>query len=470
MRARHVALLPLVALAGCSMEPAYHRTQLPVPESWPTGEAYRGQGESALPAYGYREVFADPRLLAVIDQALAHNQDVAVAVANIAAARAQYHIQRAELLPEVDANASWHQAGGPGTPATASISQLALEGAVSSYEVDLFGRLRSLSGAARSRYLASESAAQATRITLVADVADAWLAYASDNTLLDIARDTASAARDSVRLATQRYNGGIAPRSDLRQAEIVLHTAEADVANQTNAVAQDRNALELLTGGPVDAANLSTSIDDAGSKLREVSAGLDSSILLRRPDIMEAEWNLRAANADIGAARAALFPKITLTGLLGLAAPELGALFSGGSFIWQAGANAGYPIFRGGAGKANVRLSEAQRDAALAQYRKAIESAYRDVANALARRGTIGPQLQASRAGRDAAADNVHLADLRYKGGITSYLEDLTARQALYSAERSYATNKLTEASNLVALYRALGADAGLPGEKTPAQ
>ena len=461
MKRRAIAALALFAVSACSLEPRYARTELPVPPGWPVGDAYLRQSEAALAGYSYREVFADPRLLAVIERALAQNQDLARAAANIAAARAQYRIQRAELLPQLDAGASYRRSGddsggggggGGGSGFSADLS-------VSGYEIDLFGRLRSLSGAARDRYLASEAGARAVRLTLIADVADAWLAHAADSSLLALARDTAEAARESVRLTNRRLQGGIAPRSDLRQAEIVLRTAEADIAAQTTAVAQNRNALELLTGSPVDPAILPAAIEQAGANLREVPAGIDSSILLRRPDILEAEWQLRAANADIGAARAALFPRITLTGLLGLAAPGLGALFSGGSFSWQAGADASYPIFRAGAGKANVRLSEAQRDVALAQYRKAIQSAYADVANALARRGTIQPQLLAVQGGRDAAADNLHLAGLRYRGGITSYLEELTARQALYSAERNLVEARRLRAANLVALYRALGSD-----------
>jgi multidrug efflux system outer membrane protein len=224
-------------------------------------------------------------------------------------------------------------------------------------------------------------------------------------------------------------------------------------------VAQDLNALQLLVGAPVDPANLSPSIEDAGLRLVEVPAGLDSTILLRRTDVIDAEYQLRAANAEIGAARAALFPKITLTGLLGFASNALGSLFDHGNFTWQAGADAGYSVFSGGAGRANLSLSKAQRDAALASYRKAVQSAFADVANTLARRGTIDAQLKAATSGREAAADNAHLATLRYRGGIESYIEELTARQALYSAERSLVQTRLLRASNLVALYRSLGGD-----------
>lgn len=452
---RLAPLLLVAALAACSMEPKYVRTDPPVPPSWPVGDAYLRQSEAALPSYVWQDVFTDPRLRAVIAQALVNNQDLARAAANIAAAREQYRIQRAELFPQLDATGGYRASDGPDS------ASLGLS--IANYEIDLFGRVRAQANSAQNQYFATEAGARATRLTLISDIADSWLAHAADTSLLEIARRTAATARQSVRLTRLRLEGGIAPRSDLRQAEITLHTAEADIAAQTTAVAQDRNAIELLVGGPIDPANLSSGIEDATARIAEVSAGIDSSILLRRPDVLQAEWQLRAANADIGAARAAMFPRITLTGLLGLAAPGLGALFSGGSFSWQAGANANYPIFRAGAGKATVRLSEAQRDAALAVYRKAIQSAFSDVADALARRGTIDAQFAASRAGRDAAADNAALAEIRYRGGISSYLESLTAQQALYNSERSLVNVQRVRGTNRVALYRSLGADSFAP-------
>jgi len=217
--------------------------------------------------------------------------------------------------------------------------------------------------------------------------------------------------------------------------------------------------LQLLVGAPVDPANLPNSIDEAGATLAELPAGLDSSILLRRPDVVDAEYQLRAANAEIGAARAALFPKISLTGLVGFVSNALGSLFTGGAFNWQAGAAASYPIFRAGAGKANVDVTKAQRDAALATYEKTIQTAFREVADALARRGTITDQLAATRDQLDAATDNYKLADMRYRGGIDSYLDSLVAQRSLYSAQQTQINTQLIRASNLVTLYRALGGD-----------
>ncbi len=450
--------IAVLSLGGCSMEPKYARTELPVPGNWPTGDAYLRSSEAALPSYDWHDVFADPRLQALITQALANSQDVKRAAANIEAARAQYQIQRSELLPQLDVSSSYRRSDSSG-PAQDSF---ATQGSISGYELDLFGRLRSLSGAAQDKYFASEAASRATRLTLVADVATAWIKYAADSSLLAIATKTAADARESMRLTKLRLDGGIAPRSDMRQAEIVLRAAESDIAAQTTAVAQDANALRLLAGSEIAPENLSGTIGDAAAQLREVPAGLDSSILLRRPDVLEAEWQLRAANAQIGAARAALFPKISLTGLFGFASTSLGGLFNSGNFAWSAGGTASYPIFNGGGSKAGVALSQAQRDAALASYRKSIQSAFADVANALARRGTIEAQVKAVSQGRDAAADNLHLADLRYKGGRDSYLQELTARQALYTAERTLVTTQLLRSTNLVALYRSLGGDASL--------
>ena len=458
MKRVRVGSLLLAALASaCSMQTAYVRPAAAVPQTWPTGAAYLRQSQAGLPSYDWQHVFADPRLQAIIAQALANSQDLKLAAANIAAARAQYSVQKSELVPDVTGSADLSRAdNGNGGKTNAS-----LQVGVAGYELDLFGRLRSLNDAARSRYLGSVSAAQAVKLTLIADIADAWLTCGADRSLLALARETADAAQRSAALTRARYQGGIAPRSDLRQAEIVLATAQADVADQTTLVAQDVNALRLLVGAEVDPANLPRGIDDAGARIAAAPAGLDSTVLLRRPDVIEAEWQLRAANAEIGAARAALFPKISLTGLLGLATSALTSLFTGGSFAWQAGASADVPIFGTGA-KANVRVKQAQRDASLAEYQKTIQSAFRDVANALARRGTIADQVAAASKGDAAAADNLGLADLRYREGIDSYLAELTARLSRYSAARALVQTRLLDATSKVAVYRALGADASL--------
>lgn len=472
---RSGALIAVALLSGCSMTPKYVQPALPVPTSWPVGDAYLAQSEAALPVMTYREVFTDPRLAQVIEQALANNRDLRLAAANIAAARAQFRSQRAGQLPQVGvgagrtqfdngtANQNRNQDVDIGNDPSASRSTAGVrytaDVSTTAFEVDLFGRLQSLSDAALNRYFGTEAAARATRLTLIGDVADAWLTYAADRSLLKLAEDTAANAREQVKLTRLRLDGGIAPRTDLRQAEQILATAEADIAQQKTALAQDINALQLLVGAPVEEALLPQSIADAGEAVRTLPAGLDSAILLRRPDVMQAEYELRAANAEIGAARAALFPRITLTGLAGLASNALSTLFTGAAFNYSAGANVRYSLFAGGAAQAGVAQTEAQRDAAVAGYERAIQAAFRDVADALARRGTITEQLRANRAFVDAAEDNFSLADLRYRGGIDSFLASLDAQRASYAAQRTLLATQLIEASNRVALYRALGGE-----------
>jgi multidrug efflux system outer membrane protein len=363
---RRFALTLALLATGCtSLEPGYVRPEPAIPASWPSGDAYLRQSEAALPAVTYQDIFRDPRLQTLIGQALTNNRDLMVAAANIAAAREQYHIQRANQLPQLNAAASATVSGDKSNNVSADY-QAGLQ--VPNFELDLFGRLRSLSHVQLQRYFATEAAARSIRLALVADIAGAWLTYSADSSLLLISRQTADSAQKSVRLTRARLEGGIAPRTDLSQAEEVLTAAQADLARQRTALAQDINLLQLLVGAPINATLLSGSIDEAAPTVAELPAGLDSYVLLRRPDILEAEYQLRAANAQIGAARAALFPRITLTGLLGFASSALTKLFTGGAFAWSAGADATYTIFQAGAGRANVRLSEAQRAAAVSSY------------------------------------------------------------------------------------------------------
>ncbi len=474
-----LAVTLTVALGGCSLAPKYVRPELPTPPSWPVGDAYLRQSEAALPAITYRDVFRDARLQAVIDQALANNRDLRVAAANIAAARAQYRVQRADLFPAVDASARYSYAGtgtgstttgtttgGTGTGTTTSTSRagnsFSADLGVTAFELDLFGRVRSLTGAALDRYFATEAAARATRLTLVGDIADAWLTYASDQSLLKIAQDTAASAAQSVKLTRARLDGGIAPRTDLRQAEQILETANADLALQKTALAQDVNGLQLLVGAEVDPALLATSIGEAQATIATLPAGLDSRILLRRPDVVQAEYQLRATNAEIGAARAALFPRISLTGLLGVASTALSSLFTGGAFNYSVAPSVSYPIFQAGAGIANVRYSQAQRDAAVATYEKSIQTAFQETANALARQGTFADQLRANTNFQAAARDTLALTNLRYRGGIDTFLTSLDAQRSFYGAQRTLIATQLVGAINKVTLYRVIGGDSTL--------
>lgn len=472
---RTAGLLALLATACSTMEPKYTRPDPAIPPSWPVGDPYLAQAEAGLPVLTYKQVFQDARLQRLIGLSLANNRNLMTAAANIAAAREQYNIQRAQLLPTVDASAGATVSGdGKGNVA----ARYNVGASVPSFELDLFGRIRSLTHAQLARFLATEAGARETRLTLVAQVASAWLSYASDSSLRLIAEQTALAAQRSVELTRLRLQGGIAPRTDLEQAVQTLSVAQADVARQRTLVAQDLNALQLLVGTPIEPTLLSSSIDDAFGKIVPVPAGLDSYVLLRRPDIVQAEYQLRAANAQIGAARAALFPRITLTGLLGFASSALVKLFTGGAFGWSAGADASYTIFQGGAGHANVRLSEAERNAALASYQGAIQTAFREVSDALARRGTINEEIGARERQQAATADTYMLTEARYRAGIDPYLNVLSAQQSYYNAQQAMVQVKLTAAQNLVTTYEMIGGDemlqgtpvcASLPGDSSSA-
>ena len=460
---RKLAPLAAVLLAGCmTMDPDYVRPDPAVPQSWPVGDAYLRQSEAALPAVTYQDIFRDPRLQGLISLGLANNRDLMAAAGNIAAAREQYRIQRADLFPHLDAGATvtGTEATGAGESGADLEYRAGLQ--VPSFDVDLFGRIRSLTKAELNRYFATEAAGRTTRLALVADIANAWLTYGADASLLKIAQDTATSAERSVRLTRARLEGGIAPRTDLRQAEQILFAAQALVAQQRTALAQDVNLLQLLVGTPIDPKLLPVSIEQAAPTVVPLPEGVSSLVLLRRPDVMEAEYRLLAANAEIGAARAAMFPNISLTGLLGLASNSLGGLLSSG-LNWNASASAGYSIFNAGANRANVRRTVAERDAAIAIYQKAIQTAFREVGDALARQGTAGDELRARQAQQASAADNYQLADARYRAGIDNFLATLDAQRTYYSAQQSLVLMRLEAATNLVELYRALGGDSLYP-------
>ena len=462
---RAAALMALLASACTTMEPAYVQPSPAIPSSWPVGDPYLRAAEAPLPAVRYTDVFRDPRLQSLIGQALLNNRDLMVAAANIAAAREQYRIQRASQFPTLDASAGATVSGSRSNGSSGSNSSSGVSAdytaglSVPSFELDLFGRLRSLTHVQLEHYFATEAGARATRLTLVGDIATAWLTHAADESLLKIAEQTAASAQKSVQLTRLRLNGGIAPRTDLRQAEQILDQAQADLARQRTAVAQDVNALQLLVGAPIAPNLLAGSIDEAFGTVVPLPVGVDSYVLLRRPDVLQSEYELRAANAQIGAARAALFPRITLTGLLGFASSALTSLFSGGAFGWSAGADASYTIFQAGAGHANVRLTEAQRNAAIATYQKTIQTAFREVADALARRGTLNDELSARQRQQAAAADTYLLTEARYRAGIDPFLTVLDAQRSYYGAQQTLVQMKLTAAQNLVDLYQSLGGD-----------
>lgn len=462
MRRALTLAIAALALAGCTLEPRYERPAPAVPRTWPTGAAYPApQQAPPLPALGYRDLFKDPRLQALIDQALADNQNLRAAIANVEIARAQYRGQRSELFPHLDAHATATESHGrsAATGEAETSRAYAADLGVSAFEIDLFGRLRSLNHAAQEAYLASEAGARGARLTLVSEVADAWLTLAADRSLLAAAGDTVASATRTVALTEARLAGGVAPRTDLSQAQTLLEQARSDQAQLTTQVAQDRNALDLLVGASVPDSQLPAGIEEVDATLAEAPAGLDSRILLRRPDVLEAEHRLKQANAQIGAARAAFFPTISLTGLAGFASPQLSALFDHGNFTWQGEGAGSLPIFAGGANLAGLSLARGQRDLALANYQGAIQAAFRDVANALARRGAIDQQLAAQNALLAAAQTSYDLSIARYRQGVDTYLAALIAQRTLYGARQSLAQTRLTRAANRVALYAAIGGD-----------
>jgi multidrug efflux system outer membrane protein len=466
MRRALLIALSATALAGCTLEPAYVRPTPAVPRTWPVGAAYPVESAAPLPSVSYRDIFKDPHLQAIIDRALANNQNLQVAMANVTIARSQYRIQRAQLLPKIEATAGATESHGRST-ASSSSGTTSAQGTTtrsydvnigfSAFEIDLFGRLRSLTHAAQQQYFASEAGVHTARLTLVAEVAAAYLTLAADRSLLAISVGTEASDVKSVELTRARLSGGVAPRTDLRQAETLLDQARSDRASLTTVVAQDRNALELLVGAPVADADLPPSIESVDGLLGEVPAGLDSRILLRRPDVVAAEYALRAANAQIGAARANFFPTISLTALAGAASPALGALFNGKNFNWSVSGSGAQTIFAGGANVANLRATKLARDTAVAQYEKAIQTAFREVADALVARGTLDEQLAAQQALVTASDVAYRLADMRYRGGVDSYLSALVAQVSLYSAQQQLQTVRLLRLQNLVTLYKALG-------------
>lgn len=461
-----IAMLPGV-LGACSLQPKYVRPAPAIPAGWRAADPALLATETDLTALGYRAVFRDARLQSLIERGLASNQDLKVAVANVAAARGLYRVQRAALLPAISGSASSSvregangnlinvgSNGGGGVRESYSVDIGA-----SAYELDLFGRVRSLSDAQLNSFFATEEALRAVRLVLAADIADAYFTLAADRSLLAIARQTAASAQRSVMLTRARLKGGVAPRTDLRQAETIEATALSDIANLTTITQQDQNALELLIGASVSSEDLPASIESVDGLFAPIPVGLDSSILLRRPDVVEAEYRLRAANARIGAARAAFFPRISLTALSGFASAALSNLFAGGTFNYSAGASANVPIFDGGVNRGNLAATRAQAEASTATYQRAVQLAFRDVSDALARRATIADQIAAQTALEAAARDTAYLTTERYRGGVASFLESLDAQRALYAAQRSLISTRLLRAGNTVTLYRALGGD-----------
>ncbi len=481
--------LAALALTGCiDLAPAYHRPAQPTPAAFPTGPAYAPPSATVQPVVGWRDFFSDPKLKTVIDEALANNRDLREAVANIAAARAQYQVQRADLYPHLSANASATFGEFPSTtsfvgqppPGGAAAApprsgggsihehQFDLNLGVSAFELDLFGKLRNLSRAAQDQYFATREARDLAQITLIDEVAGDYLTLASDRSLLKIAEETVINGGKTLDLTRARFGGGIASQLDVSQAQTIVEQARFDVARLTTQAALDRNALELVVGAPVTDDLLPAQIGAPVVVLSRLPAGLSSAVLLRRPDVVQAEDQLKAANANIGAARAAFFPTLSLTGSGGLTSNALSTLFRGAAATWTFAPQITQPIFDFGANRGNLNLAKAQRDLAVATYEKAIQTAFREVADALAQRGTIDTELAAQRALVGAALEALTLADARYQAGADTYLNALIAQRTYYAAQQTLVTSELTEATNLVTLYTVLGGGLDAPPGVNP--
>jgi len=454
MMKRALLALPLLALAACNMAPRYERPQTPVPQQWPQGTAYPAPGADGKAGLPWAELVSDPKLGTLIGRALEANRDLRATMASVVAARAQYRVQRSALLPTLNADASGTAARANGRNSESYAAELG----ISAFEVDLFGRVRNESRSALENWLATQEGARAARISLVAETADAYATLAADQQRLELARSTVASAERSLQLTQALNKAGLASALDVQQAQTIVQQARSDIASTSTQVAQDRNALELLTAGPVEDTLLPASLEEVASGIGTPPAGLSSAVLLDRPDVLQAEHLLKAANADIGAARAALFPTISLTAALGVASSALSALFDHGSFTASATPSARYSIF-GGDKSANLDASKAQRDRALADYEYAIQTAFREVADALARAGTIGDQQTAQRELVAASRKYHALAEQRYRGGVSSYQEALDAQRTLYSVQQSAIATDLAAISNRITLYRVIGAD-----------
>lgn len=450
MSARSTLCLLAFALTGCSsMAPPLERPALPVAANFP-GQPAGTQATAPVTMPDWQKFFGDDRLRQLITLALQNNRDLKLAVLNIEQARAQLDLRRADQWPTLNAGLSGSRqptsAGGISSSYSAGVL-------VTAYELDLFGRVRSLADASLAQYLATEEARKAVQISLLAAVANSYYALLGDEELLRVTRQTLATRQDSYRLIKLRFDNGASSQIDLRQAESLLESARVTLAQATRQRALDENALVLLLGQAVPP---QLAAAQGLQVLPDLPVGLPSDVLLRRPDVRQAEQQLIAANASIGAARAAFFPRISLTGSVGSVSNELSGLFGNG-MAWSFAPQLLQPIFDAGRNQASLRTSEVGRDIALAQYERAIQSAFREVADALAGRATLGEQLRAQQAQLAAEQDRYRLAELRYRSGAASYLDALDAQRSLFAAQQAHLQVQTQYLQNGVTLYRVLG-------------
>ncbi len=449
----HASFAAALLMAGCaSKAPPYERPAAPVAPAFP----YSVPGSSAAQAgeIEWQRFFGDPRLKRLIGIALQNNRDLRVAMLNIEQTRAQYQVRRADELPTVGAGvAATLQPTGAGRTGDLYTAGLT----ITSYELDLFGRVRSLSDAALAQYFGTAEGRKAAQITLVSAVATTYLSLLTDEELLAVTRQALVTREESLKLTKLKFDVGAASELDYRQAESLLEGARVTLAQLVRQRAVDENTLVLLLGQPLPADLPQGFAVTSQQLVTDLPTGLPSEVLARRPDVRLAEQQLIAANANIGAARAAFFPRISLTSSLGAASTELSGLFKSGSFGWSFAPQLLLPIFDAGRNQANLEVSVVNRDIAVAQYEKAIQNAFREVSDSLAGRATLDEQVRAQAAQTNAEAVRFKLADLRYRNGASSYLDVLDAQRALFAAQQALVQVQAARVQNLVALYKVLG-------------
>ncbi len=457
------AALAAALISGCTtLAPDYLTPAAPVAAQWPGGAVAT---LAASPAeLGWESFFTDPKLRQLITLALASNRDLRVAALNIEKARAQYQIQRADLFPSINASASGTNQRIPASLSNAGQAMISHEYSASlgfaSYELDFFGRIRSLKDQVLYQFLATEEAQRSARISLIAEVANAYLTLAADNQRRKLAEETWRSQQASYGLTKRRFELGSSSALDLHQAQTSVESARADVARYTGQLAQDRNALVLLVGNELPEEMLQTDALASVSGIADIPAGLPSAHLQRRPDVLQAERQLQAANANIGAARAAFFPSISLTASGGSASNQLGELFGSGSAAWRFVPQISLPIFDAGRIRANLDVAKVQEQISLAQYEKAIQTAFREVADTLVQNAPLQQQLEAQQALVEATSASHRLSRARFDKGVDSYLSVLDSQRAEYAAQQNLITVRLANYGNRVTFYKVMGGGA----------
>ncbi len=463
---KYMALALALLLPGCSLAPNYVRPEAPVAQAWPddfmpAGTVLAQPSEAVAADIGWKQFFTDPHLQHLIALALDNNRDLRVSALNIERARGLYQIQRADLMPGIEATGESSNKGLPADLSSRGERTVSRQDSVmvgmSSYELDFFGRIQSLKDQALETYLGTEEAYRSAHITLVSEVAMAYLTLVADRERLTIAQDTLKSQRASYDMIKRRFDVGVSSELDLRQAQTSVDTARVDIARYTGQVAQDLTALGVLVGTKVTPDMLpAQSLSDL-PLWPELPVGLPSDVLLRRPDILQAEHALKAANANIGAARANFFPRIPLTAGIGTASNDLSNLFDGGTGMWNFLPQIRLPLFEGGRNVANLRVSEADKKIAVANYEKTIQNGFREVADALILRISLANQLTAQESLFKATSETYRLSGERYNQGIDSYLAVLDSQRAMYSSQLNLVTVRENREQNLIQLYRALG-------------